>query len=116
MTTPRLQRSVGAVLSVGTFAGMAILLLGLVQMIAAGTGPLDKPFPPFEPARLLPDLVALRSEGFLWLGLAVVIATPAARVLASLVGFALDRDARMVAVAAAILVVIGVSAYVGAGG
>ncbi|HEY5487394.1 MAG TPA: DUF1634 domain-containing protein [Candidatus Limnocylindrales bacterium] len=116
MTTPRLQQLVGAVLTVGTFAGMAVLALGLVQMVAAGTGPLDKPFPPFEPTRLLPDLVALRSEGFLWLGLVVVIATPAARVLASLVGFALDRDARMVAVAAAILIVIGVSAYVGAGG
>lgn len=115
MTTPRLQQSVGAVLSVGTLLGVVLLGLGVVEMVAAGTGPMDRPFPPFEPSRLLPNLMALRSDGFLWLGLVVVMATPAARVLASLLGFAADRDGRMVVVAAAILAVIGLSAYIGAG-
>lgn len=115
MTTPRLQQSVGAVLTIGTALGVALLALGVVQMAAAGTGPMDRPFPPFEPSQLVPDLLALRGQGFLWLGLLVVVATPAARVLASLVGFALERDRRMVAVALAILAVIGLSASLGAG-
>lgn len=106
-TAVPMKRYVGAVLT--------LLGVGVVGMAAAGTLPIDKPFPPFEPGRLLPDLMAFRSAGFLWVGLAVVIATPAARVLASLLAFAWDRDGRMVAVAGAILAVIGLSAYIGAG-
>lgn len=114
MTTPAVRRPVGAVLAIGTGLGVALLALGVVQMVAAGTGPLDRPFPPFEPDRLVPDLLALRGRGFLSLGLLVVILTPASRVLASLIGFALERDRRMVAVALAILAVIGLSALLGA--
>lgn len=115
MTTPAFQRAVGAVLSIGTGLGVALLALGVVQTAAAGIGPLDRPFPPFDPGRLVPDVMALRGQGFLWLGLLVVVVTPAARVLASLIGFALERDRRMVAVALAILAVIGLSASLGAG-
>jgi len=114
-TAVPMKRYVGAVLTLGTYFGVALLGVGVVGMAAAGTLPIDKPFPPFEPGRLLPDLMAFRSAGFLWVGLAVVIATPAARVLASLLAFAWDRDGRMVAVAGAILAVIGLSAYIGAG-
>jgi uncharacterized membrane protein len=115
MTASKLQQSAGAALTVGTLLGVGLLAVGVVQMAVAGTGPIGGSFPPFDPSRLLPDLTAMRSEGFLWLGLAVVVATPAARVLVSLVGFAGDRDGRMVAVAVAILAVIGLSAYIGAG-
>ena len=65
-------------------------------MAAAAPGPLARPFPPFDPGKLVPDVIALRGQGFLWLGLLVVVVTPAARVLASLIGFALERDRRMV--------------------
>jgi uncharacterized membrane protein len=115
VTTPALQRAVGAVLTIGTGLGVALLALGVVQMAAAGTGPLDRPFPPFDAGKLVPDVIALRGQGFLWLGVLVVVVTPAARVFASLIGFALERDRRMVGVALAILAVIGLSASLGAG-
>ncbi|MBA2382420.1 MAG: DUF1634 domain-containing protein, partial [Chloroflexi bacterium] len=56
-----------------------------------------------------PDVVALRPAGFLWLGLVAVVATPAARVAASLVGFARRGERTMVVVASLILAVIVIS-------
>jgi uncharacterized membrane protein len=54
-------------------------------------------------------VLALRPAGFIWLGLAVVVATPAARVLAALVGYARQGDRAMAVVAALILAVIALS-------
>ncbi len=54
-------------------------------------------------------MVALRPAGFLWLGLVAVVATPAARVAASLVGFARRGERTMVVVASLILAVIVIS-------
>ena len=45
----------------------------------------------------------------IWLGLVVVVATPSARVAASLVGYARSGERLMAAVAVLILVVIGAS-------
>ena len=115
MTTPRFQRSVGAVLAGGTGLGVVLLTVAVVQLAAAGTEPMDRSFPPFQPGRLVPDLMALRTQGFLWLGLLIVVATPATRVLAALVGYSLERDGRMIAVSLGILAVIGLSALLGAG-
>jgi uncharacterized membrane protein len=77
-------------------------------MIATGTSPLD-PAPPLDAGRLIGDIVALRPAGFLWLGLLVVIATPSARVAASLVGYLRERNRAMVVVATLILCVIALS-------
>jgi uncharacterized membrane protein len=55
------------------------------------------------------DLVALRPAGFLWLGMVAVVATPAARVVASLVGYARRGERDMMLIAGLILVVIGLS-------
>ena len=111
-----LERTLGRVLTVGTLVGAALLVAGVVAMGFAGVGPLARPFPGFDLGRLPSDLARLRPAGFLWLGLAVLLLTPCARVAASLVGFGLEGDRRMAAVAAAILAVIAVSAMLGAGG
>jgi Protein of unknown function (DUF1634). len=112
-TTPRpdgsasLEHTIARVLTVGTYVSIGLLVIGLGLMLAAGLGPSGGPL--FDPARTLSDLVGLRPAGFLWLGLIVVVATPAARVGASLVGYARRGEPRMAIVAALILLVIFLS-------
>jgi uncharacterized membrane protein len=116
VSAPRLERTLGRVLGVGTLVGVGFLVAGVVAMAASNTGPLARPFPEFDLGRLASDLRRLQPAGFLWLGLAVVILTPCARVAASLVGFSLEGDRRMAAVALGILAVILASAVLGSGG
>ena len=78
-------------------------------MVAAGRSPLRPALRRSTSARLPPDLVALRPEGFLWLGLLAVIATPTGRVVASLVGYLAGGERAMAVVSLAILAVIALS-------
>jgi uncharacterized membrane protein len=103
-----LEQAIARLLTTGTYLSIAILAGGVAAMIATGRSPLDVA-PGFDPGRIPTDLAAVRPEGFLWLGLVVVIATPAARVAASLVGFARRSERGMVVVSALILAVIAVS-------
>jgi uncharacterized membrane protein len=103
-----LERTIARLLTVGTYTSIACLAVGLVLMLAAGIGPLSGG-PTFDPTHLIGDLAGVQPEGFLWLGLLVVIGTPAARVVASLIGFARVGERPMVVVASLILVVIVVS-------
>jgi len=104
----RLEQSIARLLTWGTYASIALLAIGFALMLAGGIGPLSGG-PRFDPAAIPADLVALRPTGFLWLGLVVVLATPASRVIASLIGYGRRGERRMTVVAALVLVVIGVS-------
>jgi uncharacterized membrane protein len=111
VTAPRpadLERSVARLLTVGTYASIALLVAGVVAMLAGGRSPLDTA-PRFDPTRILGDLAALRPEGFLWLGIVLVVATPSARVATSLVGYLRRGDRAMAIVSVLILAVIGLS-------
>jgi uncharacterized membrane protein len=117
VTGPRtddLERTVARLLSVGTYASIALLAAGVVAMAAAGRSPLD-PGPGFEPGRIAPDIAALRPEGFLWLGVVLVLATPSARVATSLVGYVRRGDRPMAVVSILILCVIALSVAVAVG-
>jgi uncharacterized membrane protein len=109
-----LERSIAILLTAGTYASAALLAAGVVALLAAGRSPLDDA-PAFDAGRIPTDIAALRPEGFLWLGLVAVIATPAARVLAALVGYARGRERAMALVGAAILGVIVLSVVVALG-
>jgi uncharacterized membrane protein len=109
-----LERSIARLLTVGTYASVALLVFGVVLMLANGIGPRSGG-PVFDSARLGPDLMAFRPAGFIWLGLIAVVATPAARVLASLVGYARRGERTMVIVAALILLVIALSVVLSGG-
>ena len=106
--TPGLERTIARLLTGGTYLSIGLLTIGLGLMLATGIDPLSDG-PAFDPARIVPDVLALRPAGFIWLGLLAVVATPAARVATSLVGFARSGERPMVAVAALILFVIAVS-------
>jgi uncharacterized membrane protein len=103
-----LERSIARVLTVGTYASIALLAVGVVLMLAAGIGPLSGG-PPFDAGRLLGDLEALRPAGFIWLGLVVVVATPAARVAASLIGYRRRGETMMATISLLILIVSAAS-------
>ena len=106
-----LERSIGRILTIGTWISIALLAIGFVLLLANGLGPRSTD-PGFDLSRLASDLLALRPEGAIWLGLALVIATPAARVAAALLGYARRGERAMAVVAVLILVVIAASVVV----
>jgi uncharacterized membrane protein len=103
------EDTIARLLIAGTLVGVAALAVGVVLMAAQGISPTSETYPAFDAGRLLPDLVALRAEGFLWAGIVVLVATPVARVIGELVSFAVRRDRLMVGVSAAILGIIVLS-------
>lgn len=105
----RIEITIARVLGIGALVAVVLLAVGVALMVASGIDPEAVTFPALDPARLVGDLLALRPEGFLWAGLVVVIATPVARVIGELMGFAMRGDRAMALVAAGILVVIGLS-------
>ena len=107
-----LEATIAQLLSIGTYASIGLIVVGVVLLLVAGTSPLDTP-PAFDLGRIPADLAALRPTGFLWLGIVGLLATPAARVVAALVGYARSGERRMVVVALLILVVIAVGVAVG---
>jgi len=106
-----LEQAVARLLTVGTYAAVALLAVGVVGLLASGRSPLGGG-PSLDMGRLATDLVGLRPEGFLWLGLLAVIATPAARVTLSLVGYLRRREPGMAMVSALILAIITLSIIV----
>lgn len=103
-----LDRPIARLLTIGTYASVALLGLGVALMLVSGIAPLDGG-PPFDPIRLVDDLVHVRPAGLLWLGLLAVVATPAARVVASFVGYVRSGERSMAVVATLILAVIALS-------
>jgi uncharacterized membrane protein len=103
-----LDLAIARLLMVGTYVSVALLAVGVVLLIAVGVAPLQGG-PRFDLSRLMQDLAAARPEGFLWLGLLLVIATPSARVAASLIGYARRGERSMTLIAVAILAVIALS-------
>ena len=111
----RVEQVVGGLLQTGvSLAGAVVLLGGVLYVAAFAHTPAN--FHEFrgEPTELrgfLPILKSafhLESRGVIQLGLLLLIATPVARVIFSVVAFALERDRTYVAVT---LIVLGVLLY-----
>jgi len=107
-----LESTIARLLSIGTYISIALVVAGVLLLLSSGASPLD-PAPGFDLGRIGADLAAGRPEGFLWLGIVGLILTPAARVVAALVGYARSGERPMVLVSILILVVIGVGVAVG---
>jgi uncharacterized membrane protein len=73
-----------------------------------GGSPLDVA-PNLDLTRIPADLVAGRPDGYLWLGLIAAIATPCARVVASLFGYVRRRERAMTLISILILAVIALT-------
>ena len=112
VTTSSLEMALARVLQIGTLVSMAFVAVGTLLFIASGGSPLD-PGPPLDLARLPGALAAGRPTAFLWLGVLGILGTPALRVVGALVGFARGGEWRMVGIAAAIIVVVGLGIVAG---
>ena len=110
--TADLDRRIARLLAGGALLSVGLLALGVAAMAGAGLSPQQPSFPALDLARLPADIAALRPEGFLWLGLLAVLGTPAARVLASLLGFIGEGERSMALIAAGVLAVIVLSVIV----
>ncbi len=99
---------IARLLTFGTYVSIALLVAGYLAMLAGGISPYA-PAPGLDPGAIVADILAGRAPGFLWLGLLAVIATPTARIVAAMVGFARMREWEMASVSVGILVVITLS-------
>lgn len=107
------EGAIARALAVGALVAVALLVVGVALLLAAGLSPLEPTFPVFDPASVVADLIALRPEGFLWAGIVVVLATPILRVVGEALGFARGGERWLAAVATAILLVIAASVAIG---
>jgi uncharacterized membrane protein len=105
--TRTIESRIARVLIIGTYVAVALVLVGVVAMLAAGIDPLAHGrSPSFDLLRIPADLVAGRPEGFLWAGLAVVLALPLGRVVVSGIGFLAAGDRRLALISLAVLLVV----------
>jgi uncharacterized membrane protein len=107
-----LESTIARLLTIGTYVSIVLIAVGVVALAIAGASPLDAA-PSFDPGTLGSDLVGLRPAGFLWLAILGIIATPAARVAAALVGYARSGERAMLLVSALILGVIALGVLSG---
>ena len=112
-TPAGVEARIARLLVIGTRLAVALLAIGSVLLVAAGISPLAEDWPPLDLSTLPADLLALRPEGFLWLGLLVTIATPLLRVTAATLGFAGAGERRMVLLGVAVLIVIALAVVAG---
>jgi uncharacterized membrane protein len=105
-----IEALIARLLVVGTYLAMGLVLLGVIGMLLTGVDPLHHGTPPpFDLAQIPADLVALRPEGFLWLGIGTVIALPIGRVIVAGVGFLATQDRRLALVSLGVLLVVTAS-------
>ncbi len=105
---PDFEAVIGRVLIAMTYVAVTLLVIGVLLMFAAGTSPLSGG-PAFHLGDIASDILALRPEGFIWLGLLVVLSTPIVRVVVAGFGYGRAREWPMVGVAIGILTVIAVA-------
>ena len=102
MTDHRLEQIIGNLLRTGVAVAAAVVAVGGIWYLAAGGhAPVD--YRNFHPA---PGGWQWSPQGVIQLGLLILIATPVARVVFSLVGFALERDRVYVAITIVVLAVL----------
>ena len=107
-----LEAALAHVLQLGTYVSVGLVAIGTLLLVGAGGSPVSGG-PAFAAERIVPDVLALRPEGFLWLGILGVLSTPGLRVLRALLGFWRRGERRMAGVSALVLVVIAVGVVVG---
>ncbi len=114
MTPERFREMVSAVLIVGVVVSAAFIALGFVAALAVGwqgslLGASTATLATTDFANLPARLATLEPAAIAQLGLITLLATPVARVAASIVGFALEGDRLYAAITTAVLVILLIS-------
>ncbi len=103
---------ISGLLGAGTLAIVLAVGVGTLLVVLAGRTPVAEHGPALDVARIPGDLVALRPEGWLWLGLLLTVTLPIARVVLALVGFLRNGERRLAAVSVATLGVLALSVLI----
>ncbi|MEO5966225.1 MAG: DUF1634 domain-containing protein [Candidatus Limnocylindrales bacterium] len=102
-----IEATIARLLVLGTYTAIGMVLLGVIGMALTGVDPLGvATAPSFDLGRIPADILALRPEGFLWLGLVLVLALPIGRVVVAGLGFLAARDGRLALVSLLVLLVV----------
>ena len=114
------ERTLGRVLRTGVLAAAAIVAIGAVMYLSQyGMDTVDYQAFRSEPADLrsvsgiLRGVGALSGRGIIQFGLLLLVATPVARVVFSVVGFIRQRDWLYVVISAIVLLLLAVSLFGG---
>jgi uncharacterized membrane protein len=109
----KVERIIGALLQTGVLLSILVALIGMILYLGrAGRQMADfqifrgEPFALRSAPAIVAAALAGRREAVIQLGVVILIATPIARVLLSLIAFALQRDRTYVAVTLIVLVVL----------
>jgi uncharacterized membrane protein len=123
MTDRSIERTLSVLLRAGVLlSGLIVFAGGAYYLAAHGGEPANYHVFAGEPAvdRIIPRIVAgafgWRARSVIQLGILALIATPVLRVAVSLVGFAMERDAKYVAITAVVLTLLLYSLLAGASG
>lgn len=118
MTNDSIARGIGRLLRTGVLSAGALMLAGALLFLAAhGSDPADYGTFRGEPAALrtaggiLRSAVTFEPRALMQLGIALLIATPIARVAFSVGAFARARNTRYVAITAGVLAVLAYSIF-----
>jgi uncharacterized membrane protein len=116
----RVEQMVGNLLRIGVLIAAAVALLGgIAFMIHHGSMTPDHTVFRGQPAMLssltgvIAGAIALQPAAIVQLGIVLLIATPVARVLLTLIAFAVQRDWMYVLISAIVLALLGYSLIVG---
>jgi len=101
---------IGRVLVIGTYVAMLFILIGVLGMLVDSINPMSHvTLAPFDLAAIPADILALRPEGFLWLGIVTVIALPVGRVVFAGISLLAAGEPRLALVSVGVLLVVIVS-------
>jgi uncharacterized membrane protein len=111
MTPERFREMVSAVLIIGVVVSAALIALGFVAALTVGwqgslLGAAEATLATTDFSNLPGRLASLEPAAMAQLGLVTLLATPVARVAASVVGFALEGDRLYAAITMAVLLIL----------
>jgi uncharacterized membrane protein YfcA/uncharacterized membrane protein len=113
-----MTKSISWILQIGVMLSAAIILLGIVLLPTrpGGLSPERVLAFPQTLGQLASELLVLRPQAVITLGLLLLIATPIVRVAASIVAFALEGDRRYVVITSVVLLILLFSLFLGGTG
>jgi uncharacterized membrane protein len=109
MTDQRLEILIGNLLRTGVISAAAVVFAGGAWYVASNSAEPD--YRAFHPAPLFAGRTG--PELTIEIGLLLLVATPVARVIFSLIGFAAERDRLYVALTAIVLAILAYSLVAG---
>ncbi len=109
----RAERAIGRILQVGVLASAAVILVGLVLLLATGSSGYPAGAFPSDPAQVLAGLAAGRPYAVISAGLLLLILTPVLRVGISVIVFVREKDRPFVGITVLVFLILVASFLLG---